>query len=130
MFLAALGLFCCARAFSSCSERGLFSSYGGFFCCRAWALGCLDFSSSMGLVETSWIRDWTCVTCHPCPLAAIFLTTEPPRKSLWLFLKSLFASLGTSSWDQGLCVSCSHFISNAKLPSDVWLVLCDLVCVC
>ena len=46
LFLAALGLRCCAPAFSSCGERGLLfvvvrraSHYGGFSCCRAWALG-------------------------------------------------------------------------------------------
>ena len=35
--MAALGLRCCRRAFSSCSEWA--SHCGGFSCCRAWALG-------------------------------------------------------------------------------------------
>ena len=40
LFLAALGLCCCAQAFSSCGERGLLSlawaSHGrGFSCCGA-----------------------------------------------------------------------------------------------
>ena len=46
LFLAALGLCCCARAFSSCSERGLlFIAVCGLLiavasiCCRAGALG-------------------------------------------------------------------------------------------
>ena len=47
LFLAALGLRCCARAFSSCGELGLLFvavrrlpiHCGGFFCCGAWALG-------------------------------------------------------------------------------------------
>ena len=46
LFLAALGLHCCAWAFSSCGERGATlrcgvwaSHYGGFSCCGAWALG-------------------------------------------------------------------------------------------
>ena len=46
LFLAALGLQCCARAFSSCSERGATlhcgawaSHCGGFSCCGAQALG-------------------------------------------------------------------------------------------
>ena len=30
LFMAALGLRCCTRAFSSCSEQGLFSSCSGF----------------------------------------------------------------------------------------------------
>ena len=46
LFLAALGLHCSVRAFSSCAERGLLcicgvwaSHYGGFSCCGARALG-------------------------------------------------------------------------------------------
>ena len=45
LFLAALGLCCCARAFSSCSEWGLlfFAVHGLLIAvasrCRAWALG-------------------------------------------------------------------------------------------
>ena len=45
-FLAALGLCCCARAFSSCGERGATlrcsvraSHCGGFSCCGARAVG-------------------------------------------------------------------------------------------
>ena len=40
-FLAALGLHCCVRAFSSCSEYcGAQASHcGGFSCCRAQAPG-------------------------------------------------------------------------------------------
>ena len=37
IILAALGLRCCARAFSTCSERD--SHFSGFSCCRTWALG-------------------------------------------------------------------------------------------
>ena len=46
LFLAALGLRCCTRAFSSCGEQGLlFVAVRGLLivvaslCCRAWALG-------------------------------------------------------------------------------------------
>ena len=45
LFLAALGLRCCTRVFSSCGEQGLFLvvvpsfSLGGFSCCGARALG-------------------------------------------------------------------------------------------
>ena len=45
LFLAALGLRCCAQAFSSCSKWGLFLTAvrglhcGGLSCCRARALG-------------------------------------------------------------------------------------------
>ena len=37
LFLAALGLRFCTRAFSSCGAQA--SHCGGFSCCRAWALG-------------------------------------------------------------------------------------------
>ena len=52
LFLAALGLCCYMRAFSSCGKWGILfsceswaSHCGGFPCCRAWALGCAGFSS-------------------------------------------------------------------------------------
>ena len=45
-FLRALGLRCCAQAFSSCSKSGLLSTAAhrlshcsGFSCCGAWAIG-------------------------------------------------------------------------------------------
>jgi len=75
-FLAALGLHCSTRAFSSCSEQGLLSSCGvrashcgGFSCCRAQALGHICFSScskgSVALlhVGSSQTRDWTRAPC-------------------------------------------------------------------
>ena len=46
LFLSALGLCCCARAFSSCGDGGATLCCGarashcsGFSCCRAWAVG-------------------------------------------------------------------------------------------
>ena len=39
LFLAALGLHCCAWAFSSCGKWA--SHCGGFSCCRAWTPGAL-----------------------------------------------------------------------------------------
>ena len=52
IFLAALGLRCCAWAFSSCCEEGLLSGCGvqashcsDFSCCRAQALGCMGSST-------------------------------------------------------------------------------------
>ena len=51
LFLAALSLHCCAvKAFSSCGERGLLSSWDarashcGGFSCGAWTLGHVGFS--------------------------------------------------------------------------------------
>ena len=51
IFWTVLGLRCCAQAFSSCWEWGVFSSCGvwashcGGFPCEAWALGRTGFSS-------------------------------------------------------------------------------------
>ena len=45
LVLAVLGLCCCTRAFSSCGERGLLSSFGGFSCLGVQALRCLGFGS-------------------------------------------------------------------------------------
>ena len=72
LFLAALGLCAVQVFFSSCSKRGLFSSYsawaspcGGFSCCRAWVLGAwAQWLWGMGLVapwyvESSCSRDQT-----------------------------------------------------------------------
>ena len=47
LFLIALGLRCCARAFSSCGEQGLMLQlwWEDFSCCRALAPGYAGFSS-------------------------------------------------------------------------------------
>ena len=81
LFLAALGLRCCARAFSSCSEWGLLfvavhglliavaslvAEHGpqsvqasvvaarGLSSCSAWALGLLGFSSCVTWAQQLW----------------------------------------------------------------------------
>ena len=99
LFLAALGLRCCARAFSSC---------GSFSCCGAWAVGAraslavacgLSSCGSQGLEHRlSSCGAWAQLLCGmwdlPGPglvpmspaLAGGFLTTAPPGKSLILFL--------------------------------------------
>ena len=91
-----LGL-CCCRLFCSGSNRGILSSWGaqtshcsGFSRGRAWAVGCVDFSSC-----SSWALEQrlnSCSTCgmgdllglgieHVSPvLAGRFFTTEPPGK--------------------------------------------------
>ena len=89
--LTALGLHCCMGLFSSHGEWGLLSSrntrvsqYGGFTCCRAWAIGHVVFLQHVGSVvavpgiraqprnlwhadlvslwqvESSLTRDWNC----------------------------------------------------------------------
>ena len=52
LFMTALGLRCCTRAFSKCGQRGLLyscsilaSHCSGFACCRAQALGLSCFNS-------------------------------------------------------------------------------------
>ena len=44
LFMAVLGVHCCAQAFSTCKEQGLLSGHdaqaslcSGFSCCRTWA---------------------------------------------------------------------------------------------
>ena len=105
--LAALGLHCCARAFSSYSEQGLLSNCSAwachcsdFTCCRAQALECMRFSS-----RDTWAPGYGSVvvahrlnspTAHGMvpdqglnlltpALAGGFLTTGPPGKSLKYF---------------------------------------------
>ena len=111
--MAALGLCCCARAFSSCGERGLLycgvqiSHCGGFSCCRARALGVwasvvvahgLSSCGSWALEAQTSVAVAHGLSCsavcgifpdqgsNPCPLALAggFLTTAPPGKP-WYF---------------------------------------------
>ena len=79
LFLAVLGLCCCARAFSSCLEWRLLSSCGmqashcgGFSCCRMWAPGCPS-ACEIFLDQRS--------NPYPSALGGGFFTTEPPGKS-------------------------------------------------
>ena len=71
-FLAVLDHHCCARAFSSCGDRGLLSSGGAwashcssFSGCGAWALGWMHFSScSTGFSScNSWVLDHKLSSC-------------------------------------------------------------------
>ena len=74
LYLAALNLYCCMWAFSSCGKWGLLfscgaltSHYSGFSCWRAqveaaqqlWLMGLV----ALWLVGSSQTRDWTCVPC-------------------------------------------------------------------
>ena len=72
MFLAALGLHCCARAFSSCREQGLLSSCGaqashcsGCSCCRARPLVMqVSVSCCMGAQHLQlWVLDCRFSSC-------------------------------------------------------------------
>ena len=98
LFLAALGLCCCAWAFSSCGERGYSllqvqaSHCGGFSCCRAWALGArasvvvAHGLSSCGaralLLRGMWDLPGPGIKPMSPALAGRFLITAPPGKSL------------------------------------------------
>ena len=90
LFLAALGLYCCERAFSGCGALGLLyscgtraSHWGGFCCCRACALE-HRFSSCVTLV---WLPrglwDLPGIGIEPTSSASAggSLTTGPPGKS-------------------------------------------------
>ena len=96
LLLAALGLCCCARAFSSCRESGLFSSCGaqasccsGFSYCRACALGLQKLQHMGSVVVTHRLNCPVAMWDPPGPgikpaspvLQGRFLTTGPPGKS-------------------------------------------------
>ena len=84
LFLAALGLCCCAWAFSTCGEWGPLSRFnalashcGGFSCCRAQARGLAGFSSCSMWAQYLWHTGLVApVACgifldqgsNPCPL--------------------------------------------------------------
>ena len=101
LFIAALGLCCCARAFSSCSSGGYALCCGthnshchSFSCCGAWAPRCMGFTSC-----SSWAPECRLSSCgaqSPCSmrhlsgpgikplapyLAGGFFTTGLPGKS-------------------------------------------------
>ena len=95
--MAALGLRCCARAFSSCGEQGATlccgarASYcGGFSCCGAQAVGAQVSAvvahglSSCGawaeLLHGMWDLPRPGLEPVSPALAGGFLTTAPPRK--------------------------------------------------
>ena len=111
-FLAALGLHCCAWAFSSCGEQGLLSSCslrashcGSFSCCRAPALEPANFSScgSQALERgLSGCGTWALLShsignlpgpgIKPMSPAGRFSTTATPGKSwssIFYFLQEL-----------------------------------------
>ena len=98
LFLAVLGLCCCLRALSSCSEWGLLVAVASV--CRAWALGtrasgvatCGLRSCGSRALE-GWPTSWgPLVACGNLPGAVIkpmspaladrFLSTGPPGKPL------------------------------------------------
>ena len=113
LFLAALGLCCCARAFSSC---GTWAYCSGFSCCRAWALrarasvvaacGLSSYGSwalerrlgSYGaqalLLHGMWDLPGPGLEPVSPALAGGFLTTAPPGKSrvfwFWFCFYTLF----------------------------------------
>ena len=69
--LAVLGLCCCTRAFSHCSERGLLFSCGvgashfrGFSCYGAGGLGHMDFNSCSSWAPEHWLN--SCGTWAIC----------------------------------------------------------------
>ena len=91
LFLAALGLHCCAQAFPSCDKWGLLSSCStwafhclGFSHCGAWALGCAGFSGcglQAYLPYDMWNPPRPGIEPKSPALAGEFSTTVSPGKS-------------------------------------------------
>ena len=72
IYFAVLGLCCCARAFSSCGERGLLfcgarASHCGGFSCGAWALAYPGFSSCSMWAQYLWSKLSCPVACRIFP---------------------------------------------------------------
>ena len=100
LFLAVLGLRCCAKPFSSCSNWGLLSSWavwashcGGFSCCRAWALGHVGLRSCGAqayLPHGKWNLLRLGIKSMSPTLAGGFLITGPVGKSTLVYIWSLW----------------------------------------
>ena len=119
-FLTALGLHCCAWAFSGCGERGLLSSWD------VWASHCGGFSRRAQLqgaglrswltclaalqhVESSRTRDQTCVPCTGKGSYPLYRQGRPQRE--WILFSpsspppllagpsSVFSSLSLTIWE-------------------------------
>lgn len=71
LFLAVLGLYCCAQALSSCGKQRLHSNCGAQashhcgFSCGAWILGCWGLSSWWHTWNVP--RDWNLCSLHSEP---------------------------------------------------------------
>ena len=89
LFSHVLGLHCCAWAFSSCCERA--SHRHAFSCCRAPALGIEGFHSCSGtgaqLPHGMWDLPRPGIELVSLALQGRFLTTGPPGKPAWVFLR-------------------------------------------
>ena len=126
VFFVALGLRCCARAFSSCSEQGLlFVAVRGLLIAvasllvRTWALG--TQASVVGACRLSSCGTWAQLLHSmqdlPRPgiesmspaLAGSFLTTAPPGKPLVKFFEATMSS-------SGFC----HIICGMLHPFGMW----------
>ena len=102
-FLAALGLRCCAWAFSSCGERGLLfvavrgsSQCGGFSYCGARALGTrasvVAAPGSSAQAQRLWDLPGPGLEPMSPALAGRLLTTAPPGKSLVTIINSVYCT--------------------------------------
>ena len=112
LFLAALGLCYCARAFSSCGERGLLfvavcglliavASFvaehrlqaPGFRSCGAWAVErrLSSCGTQAQLLRGMWDLPGPGLEPMSPALAGRFLTTAPPGKPFFMFLMCFFS---------------------------------------
>ena len=137
LFLAALGLHCCAQAFSSCGEAGATLRYGawashcsGFSCCKAQALGTRasvvvahEFSSCgsraqllRSMWESSRTRDRTCVPCIDRWILNHCATREvPPGLFLSVLLGSETGDLLKMISVVGICVQVSQITKSMQI---------------
>ena len=122
LFMAALGLRCCTRAFSSCGKQGLLSSCGalashcsGFSCWGLWALECkLSCGARAQLPLDTWSLHGPGIECTCPALAGGFLTTGPPGKP------SLY-SCYTCLYDNNYCISIIRrkYVTSSNLSANV-----------
>ena len=102
--LAALGLLCCTKAFSSCGEWGPLPTYGArashcrsFSFCRAWALehlGSIAMVPGLSCPEVSFqIRDWTHIPWFGRQTLNHWTARKAPRNPIFLVL-STFKCVG------------------------------------
>ena len=149
-FLVALGLRCYPRAFSSCGEWGLLSSgsarashCGGFFVAEhgLQAHG-LQYLRRSGLVapwhvESSWIGDWTRVSCIGRWILIHCSTREIPGwlfVTLYIWIICFTTHFYMPRTDTVLMCYCSlhpSFSERSHPAGPLWAVsLLTLMCLC
>ena len=111
--MSALGLHCCTRAFSSCSEQGL------LFHCGSWAFYCVWSTGWVAPrhVGSSRTREGTCVPCIGRQILNRRTTREilhkwklPSRRDFWFLfsvLRRTFVNVKPALGHEGICLGLS-----------------------